>query len=177
VPVEGEELAGEGERAVLRRRAVDGVPADLLVRAGVDAGAERTRDELRTQADAEHGATQRDDAGNETFLRAQPRQEVLVVDAHGAAERDQQVDIGRLGQRGVFEEARPGDAGVTRRQPGLNAAQPFERHVLEDVCAHGWASSQGLNSLVFTSRIGLRCLALLVQRTKPCSAAVAAKSA
>jgi len=47
MPVEGEKLGGKGERSGLRARAIDRVPTDLLVRAGVDAGTECARDELR----------------------------------------------------------------------------------------------------------------------------------
>lgn len=72
------------------------------------------------------------------LLLPQPGKPHLIVHAHRPAQSDQQVDPLKRGWRGSgLEPAGPADAGAAGLQPGTDAAEALERHVLQDVDVHG----------------------------------------
>ena len=74
-------------------REVDGQEADLRTRPLVDAGAEADREQLGTETGAEERDAGVDRLADQSLLVAQPRQALLVVDAHRAAHRHDQVEL------------------------------------------------------------------------------------
>jgi len=66
----------------------------------------------------------------------EPGKFVFVVDAHRPAEGNHHIDTGSVGQARGLEEPGVGDHGIQLRELGRDAAEAFERNMLQDVGVH-----------------------------------------
>ena len=132
-----EDLFGAGEVAEQRVMLPLGcglhvVPADFLDRVGPHVGTERTCQQLRAQANAEHRFAGGDRLTNRGHFHGKVRVMVYLVAVHRAAEHDQAMiaaEVGygiRLAAEVLVTNAKAGIA-----QQGVERAEYFVRDVLE----------------------------------------------
>jgi hypothetical protein len=116
------------------------VPADLLELRLVYDAPQRVGDELPAQTDAQNRLTPGDAGADEPLLGRQPRILVVLVDVHGTAHDDEQIDAHRAGQgarpSGVFVDQRPGDLVTAALGPVLDPPDPLIRHMLQVMDSH-----------------------------------------
>ena len=99
MPVKGDELGGkDGRHGRIggRRHPLHGVPADFLVRIGINLGAQDIGDELGAKADAEKGRVLFQAPGDEMLLGSHPWMGQGVMNPHGAAHHHHQLVLGSI---------------------------------------------------------------------------------
>jgi len=133
---------GGGSRAGGVARVAHGKPADLLLPVGKDPRAQRARDELRPEADAENAPALRDRLGDGALFSRQPRIAGLIVHAHRPAHHDEPVVCPDARQGIPAEETGEGDGRAPALEPVPDGTNALEGHVLEYLDAHGGALLQ-----------------------------------
>ena len=140
VPVEGVERVGKAGQDRIGRAGFgqrDLEPADFLDRIGRDRAAEHHGNKLGPQADAEDRLAGGHGFFDGVFLGGKPRMGFFVIDPHGAAHDDEQIEVagGRRGLVGI--PVGGGQAVAVVLDPGLDGPDPFEWNVMKRRKPHG----------------------------------------
>lgn len=115
---------------------LDRKPADLLLWPGYYLSPQYLGDELGPETDPQYWFSGSDHLSDKPLLTLEPAVLVLIVNAHGATEYDQQVEALQWRELLLGIEA-GGGKGVSASQcPGLYTAGTFKRDVLQDMDIH-----------------------------------------
>ena len=126
---------GEGGSIGVRETG-EGVPTDFPFRIGQYARSEGAGQKLGAQANAEKRLAGCMKPTDEVLFRRQPGERQFVVRAHGAAQDDERLDMGGIGQMGFCEELGVGDVAAAASERGLESAETLERDMLEHLDKH-----------------------------------------
>ena len=123
-----------------RRRAVknaDGMPADFLFGVLKNFPAQRIREQLPAETNPEDRFLRLDRCGDESFLRHEPREVAVLLNAHRPAHDHEQIESIERRQFRARRQRGAGESVAAFKRPVGDDARSIQRVVFENLNSHG----------------------------------------